>query len=314
MFPEIEPYEQGTLDVGDGQQLYWETCGNPIGVPAVVLHGGPGSGCTTGARRLFDPTAYRIVLFDQRGCGRSRPRVAAGTDLSANTTEHLIVDIERLRQHLNVDRWVVRGSSWGVTLALAYAERYPERVRGMVLSSVTMTRPADIHWLYHEVGRYFPQAWRRFRAGVPETERHGDLVAAYYHLLNAQPDLEARERAALHWCEWEDAASPIEGGLPNPRYADPAFRITFARIVSHYFFHRAWLADDQLLNGAHQLHGIPGVLVHGRLDLGGPFDVAWHLAEAWPGTELHIVSTGHSGGDEMTERIIEATNRFSSLD
>src|ERR1017187_4322267 len=302
------------LDVGDGQQLYWETCGKPNGTPAVVLHGGPGSGCTPGARRLFNPSAYRIVLFDQRGCGRSEPRVEAGTELSANTTQPLIGDSERLRQHLGIARWVVKGSSWGVTLALAYAERYPERVRAMVLSSVTLTRPADIHWLYHEVGRYFPEAWERFRAGTPETERNGDLVGAYYHLLHKQPDLEVRERAALQWCEWEDAASPLEGGLPNPRYEDPAFRMTFARIVTHYFHHRAWLTDDELLSDAHQLIGIPGVLVHGRFDLGGPADTARQLAQAWPGAELHVVNTGHTGGDEMTGRIIEATNRFSTLD
>jgi proline iminopeptidase len=311
-YPEIEPFERGMLDVGDGQQLYWEICGNPAGKPALVLHGGPGSGCTPGYRRYFDPTAYRIVLFDQRGAGRSTPRVAATTDLSANTTEHLLADIERLREHLGIGRWLVFGNSWGVTLGLAYAQRQPARISEIVLAAVTMTRPSDIHWLYHEAGRFFPEEWQRFRAGVPEPERDGDLVAAYYRLLNQQPDVQRRERAARDWCAWEDALMSLEAGWkPHPRYADPAFRMTFARIVSHYFHHRAWLADGQLLRDAHRLDGIPGVLVHGRLDLGSPTDVPWLLTHAWSGAELHLVGTGHAGGQDMLTHIMEATNRFA---
>jgi len=311
-YPMIEPYESGMLRVGDGQQLYWETCGNPAGKPALVVHGGPGSGCTPGHRRYFDPAAYRIVLFDQRGAGRSTPRVTATTDLSANTTVHLLEDIERLREHLGISRWLVWGNSWGVTLGLAYAERHPTRVTEMVLAAVTMTRPGDIHWLYHEVGRYFPEEWRRFRGGVPEDERDGDLVAAYYRLLNEQPDVASRERAAADWCAWEDAAMSLEDGwTPHPRYTDPAFRMTFARIVTHYFHHRAWLADGQLLRDAHRLDGIPGVLVHGRLDLGSPSDVPYLLAQAWPGAELQFVGAGHAGGKDMFTCIIDATNRFA---
>lgn len=310
-FPKIEPYDHGMLDVGDGQRIYWETCGNPVGKPAVVLHGGPGSGCARQAQ-LFDPGAYRIVLFDQRGAGRSLPRVAVGTDLSTNTTDHLIEDIERLRRRLGVDSWLVWGGSWGATLALAYSERYPERVTEMVLASVTMTRPADVHWLYHEAGRFFPEEWERFRGGVPESERDGDLVAAYNRLLNENPDPRIRERSAQRWCDWEDAVLSLEEGWePNPRYADPTFRITFARIVAHYFHHRAWLEDGQLLRDAHRLAGIPGVLVHGRFDIGGPPDTAWQLARAWAGAEFHLVRTGHAGGDEMTARVIEATERFA---
>lgn len=310
-FPAIVPYATGMLEVGDGQRLYWETCGNPAGAPALVLHGGPGSGCTPGHRRYFDPAGYRIVLFDQRGAGRSTPRVGPFTDLSTNTTDHLIADIERLREHLGVERWLVWGVSWGVTLGLAYAQRYPERVRALVLAAVSMTRPADIHWLYHEAGRFFPVEWRRFRDGVPASERSGDLVAAYYRLLNEQPSLAVREQAARDRCAWEDDVMSLEAGwVPNPRYADETFRMTFARVVTHYFHHRAWLADGQLLRDADRLRGIPGVLVHGRLDLGGPPDTAWQLAQAWLDAEMHLVRTGHGGGDEMTARIVQATNRL----
>ncbi len=312
-FPEIEPYEHGMLDVGDRQHLYWETCGNPAGKPAVVLHGGPGSGCTPSSRRWFDPEAYRVVLFDQRGAGRSTPHAGDPfTDLSSNTTPHLIDDIERLRRHLGIDAWLVRGSSWGVTLALAYGEAHPDRVTEMVLASVTLTRPADIHWLYHETGRYLPEQWARFRAGVPAADRDGDLVAAYHRLLHDEPERAVRERAARAWCEWEDAVTSLEPGwTPSPRYHDPAFRMAFARIVTHYFHHHAWLADGQLVRHADRLAGIPAVLVHGSFDLGGPPDTAFQLAAAWPGAELHLVDTGHAGGDAMTARILAATDRFA---
>jgi proline iminopeptidase len=300
------------LDVGVDQQIYWEVCGNPDGRPAVFLHGGPGWGSTAGSRRLFDPAKYRMVIFDQRNCGRSTPSAAdPATDLSANTTWHLIGDMERLRQHLGIDRWVMFGASWGVTLGLAYAEQHPERVAAAIFASVTMTRPADVHWLYHEVGRYFPEDWDRFRRGVPEHEREGDLVAAYNRLLNGTVDLAVRERAAQHWCDWEAAVMSLEPGFAYPeRFTDPAFRTTFARIVTHYFSHAAWLADGQLLRDAHRLAGIPAVLVHGRLDLGGPADTAWQLARAWPDAELHFVGAGHGGGDEMDQRIRDAVVRF----
>ena len=314
LYPDMSPNATGMLGVGDGQHLYWETCGNPNGRPALVLHGGPGSGSTPFTRRLFDPAVYRVVLLDQRGSGRSTPRVEATTDLSTNTTHHLISDIELLRNHLGVDRWVLFGTSWGVTLALAYAQRFPDRVRTMVLASVTTTRPKEIHWLYHEAGRYFPEQWQRFwrGAGVGSDGDAPDLVAAYYHLLHVQPDVVVRARAARSWCEWEDAVAALPSGQPNPRYTDPAFRMTFARIVTHYFHHRAWLAEDQLLEGASRLAAIPGVLVHGGRDLGSPLDTAWHLANAWPTAKLRVVDTGHTGGDEMTAEIINVTDRFAT--
>jgi len=303
------------LDVGNGQHLYWELCGNPNGKPAVVLHGGPGSGCTPSLRRYFDPVRYRIVLFDQRGAGRSVPHASdPAVCLSTNTTQHLIADIELLRRHLGIDRWLVWGGSWGATLALAYAERHRQRVTEIVLASVTMTQTADIHWLYDGVGRFFPAEWARFRDGVPAAERDGDLVEAYYRLLNLA-DPAVRQKAARDWCDWEDAVVSLELGYePNPRYDDGRFRMAFARIVTHYFHHHAWLADGILLREAHRLAGIPGVLVHGRLDLGSPAATAWELARAWPGAELHLVATGHAGGDEMTERLIAATDRFVTSD
>jgi proline iminopeptidase len=313
-FPLIEPCEQGMLDVGDGQQIHWEVCGNPKGKAAVFLHGGPGSGCTVGARRLFDPAKYRVVIFDQRNCGRSAPSAAdPATVLTFNTTPHLIADMERLRQHLGIDKWVMFGGSWGVTLGLAYAEQHPERVAAAIFASVTMTRPADVHWLHHEVGRYFPEELARFKRGVPEDEREGDLVAAYNRLLNEQADPEIRERAARDWCDWEAAVISLEPGYTYPkRFADPGSRMTFARIVTHYFSHAAWLPDGELLRNAHRLAGIPGVLVHGRFDLGSPADTAWQLANAWPDAELHLIGTGHGGGEEMDRRVREAVLRFSS--
>ena len=312
VFPDIEPYEHGMLGVGDGQDLYWEVCGNPEGLPALVLHGGPGSGCQPMFRRYFDPSRYRVVLMDQRGCGRSTPRVGADTDLTCNTTWHLVADLERLREHLGIDRWLVWGVSWGVTLALVYAETHPERIRALVLASVTLTRPSDIRWLYHDAGRFFPEEWERFRSHVPAELRDRDLVAAYHHLLNVQPDHDRRAEAARHWCEWEDTLLSLEPGwTPNPRYSDEGFRMTFARVVSHYFHHRAWLEDDHIVRHADRLAGLPGALVHGRFDLSGPAEVAWTLSRAWPDAHLTVVDGGHGATEETLKRIVGATNRYA---
>lgn len=314
LYPEIEPYGHGRLDVGDGNLIYWEACGNPDGKPAVILHGGPGSGCSTSMRRYFDPTAYRIVLFDQRGCGRSKPHAGdPNTDLSTNTTEHLLADIELLRQHLDVERWMLFGGSWGSTLALAYAERYPQRVTDIVLVGVTMTRKSEIDWLYHGVAPLFPEQWARFRAGVPAAERDGNLVEAYYRLLHA-PDPDVRAKAARDWHAWEAALLSVDpDAQPSPRWLDPEFQMARARIVTHFFRHNAWLEDGILLREASSLAGIPGILIHGRLDLGSPLVTAWELAQAWPDSELVIVKgAGHSPGDPgMGEAVIAATDRFA---
>jgi proline iminopeptidase len=315
LYPGTEPYDHGLLDVGDANLVYWEACGNPDGKPAVVLHGGPGSGCTPGWRRYFDPDRYRIILFDQRGCGRSTPDAGdSSVDLAANTTHHLIADIERLRRHLQIDRWLVFGGSWGSTLGLAYIEKYPEHVSEAVLFSVVTTGPREVEWVTRDMGRVFPEQWSRFRDGVPPGQRDGSLVEAYAGLLG-DPDPAVREQAALSWCAWEDthvAVSPNH--RPDPRYDDPAFRLRFARLVTHYWRHAAWLEDGILLRDAARLAGIPAVLVHGRLDVSGPPDIAWQLAQAWPGCELVLADeAGHGAGEPgMAEALVSATNRFAS--
>jgi proline iminopeptidase len=313
LYPEIEPSERGLLDVGDGQRVHWEVCGDPRGRPAVVLHGGPGSGCTPWWRRFFDPGAYRVALFDQRGCGRSLPHAGAPrADLSANTTQHLVADIERLRRHLSIERWLVLGGSWGTTLALAYAQSHPERVTELVLFSVTTTTRREVEWITRDVGRVFPAEWARFRDGVPERERDGSLVDAYSRLLH-DPDPSVHAKAARDWCEWEDAHVRTRAAQPrNRRYDDPRFRLCFARLVTHYWRHAAWLEEGALLRGVERLSGIPAVLVHGRLDVSSPLDVPWSLARAWPGSELVVVDgEGHMGGPAMTDAVVAATDRFA---
>lgn len=315
MYPEIEPFDHGFLDAGDGHRVYYEQCGNPAGKPALVLHGGPGSGCSVGMRRPFDPACYRVVLMDQRGSGRSTPH--AGDDaaaLAANTTHHLLADIERLRTQLGIGRWLIFGGSWGTTLALAYAERHPERVSEMVLASVATTTRAEVEWITSGVGAFFPEAFDRFRSGVPEAERDGPMVEAYHRLLMS-PDEAVRTRAAKDWCDWEMAIIAVTAGhKPSPRYADPRFRLCFARMVTHYWRHAAWLEDGSLLRDAGRLAGIPGILIHGRLDLGGPAKVAWDAHRAWPGSELIILgAAGHDARDPgQTETLIAALDRFAA--
>ncbi len=314
LYPEIEPIDAGLLPVGDGNLVYWEVCGNPKGKPVVVLHGGPGSGCSAGFRRYFDPSIYRIILFDQRNCGRSQPHASDPTvDLSANTTEHLLGDMELLRAHLKIDRWMLFGGSWGTTLGFTYAERYPERVTEIVFFGITTTRKSEIDWLYRGVAPLFPAQWARFRAGVPIDQRDGDLVEAYHRLLN-DADPAVRAKAAQDWHEWEDASMSIDpDAKPSPQWLQPDFQMARARIVTHYFRHRAWLEEGILLRNAGILSGIPGVMVHGRVDLGAPLVTAWELAQVWTSSELVLVyGAGHSSADAgMTEAIVAATNRFA---
>jgi len=320
-YPPIEPYETGMLDTGDGNLVYWEACGNPDGLPVLIVHGGPGSGCTTGQRRSFDPQRHRIILFDQRNCGRSRPHASdPAADMRLNTTDHLIRDMERLREHLGVGRWLLRGGSWGVTLSLAYAERHPERVSGMVLVSVTSTRRSELDWLYRGAGRMFPEAWARFRdfAGAgryrlptdaePPIE---DLLMAYSRLMEDR-DPGVRAQAATEWLAWEDAVISMEyNGQPGTYGSRPDdARLAFVRICSHYFANDGFLEDGVLIREAGRLVGIPGVLVHGRGDLGGPVITAWELARAWPGAELVVIEdSGHTGSSAMQEALYAAGDR-----
>jgi proline iminopeptidase len=317
LYPDIAPYEHGMLEVGDGNLIYWETCGDPRGKPAVVLHGGPGSGCTKWHRRLFDPDAYRIVLFDQRNCGRSTPHASEpDTDLASNTTANLIADIERLRQHLNIDRWMVFGGSWGSTLALAYAERFPERVTEIILFGVTSGRRKEFDWLFRGgVAILFPEQWQRLRDGLPAAQRDGDIIEAYYRRLH-DPDSAIREHAALAWCTWESAtpAWPPTNEL-SPRFRDPVFRMAFARIVIHYVLHYAWLEDGSLLRDAGSIADIPGIMVNGRFDLQAPIGWAWDLKRVWPGAGLVIVDdAGHDATNaSITRELIRSTNHFAKL-
>jgi proline iminopeptidase len=313
-FPAVEPYDSGMLDVGGGHQVYWECCGNPAGKPAIYLHGGPGSGATPGARRYFDPDAYRAVLFDQRGSGRSRPLASEpDADLSTNTTAHLIADIERLRLLLGIDRWTVLGISWGTTLGLAYAQAHPRHVTALVLAGVSTDSRREVEWLTRDVGRIFPREWDRFAAAVPDTLRHLPLVDAYATLL-FDPDPAVREHAAREWCAWEDAhISLAPGHTPSKRYEDPEFRLRFARLVTHYWRHAAFLPDGQLLRDVATLNGIPGVLIHGRYDVSSPLETAWRLSRNWPGSELQVIDDEGHGGDKFSAAVTGALSQFAAL-
>ncbi|WP_306359144.1 prolyl aminopeptidase [Nocardia sp. CC227C] len=315
LYPALEPHREGMLDVGDGQRIYWEESGNPDGKPVVFLHGGPGGGTSPLHRRFFDPRAYRIVLFDQRGCGRSAPHIADGTGLETNTTWHLVADIEALREFLGIEHWQVFGGSWGSTLALAYAQRHPERVTELVLRGIFLLRRKEIDWYYNGAAGYvYPDEWEKFLAPVPPDERDSDLVAVYHRLLHS-PDPEIATAAAIAWSTWEGATSSL---LPQPdRVAETAeerFALAFARIENHYFTHGGFLDDGQLLRDIDRIAHIPGVIVQGRQDIVCPAVSAWDLHRAWHNSELHIVpDAGHAATEPgITHHLVEATDKFRS--
>ncbi|MCX5042634.1 prolyl aminopeptidase [Aldersonia sp. NBC_00410] len=318
LYPEIEPFDTGLLDVGEGQQIYWEISGNPAGKPALFLHGGPGGGTSPFNRQFFDPDAYRIVLLDQRGCGRSVPHVAeidSPDGLATNTTDRLIADIEAVRTHLGIERWLVFGGSWGSTLALAYAQQHPTRVTELVLRGVFLLRRKEIDWYYNGgAGNVFPELWEHFVAPVPIGERDGDFVESYHRLLY-DADLEVRIAAAVAWSTWEGATSSL---LPRPERiaetADPRFALAFARIENHYFRHGGFLAEGQLLRNIAAMAHIPGVIVQGRYDIVCPATSAWELHKAWPGSQLDIVDdAGHASNEPgIVDRLITATDTFRS--
>ncbi|MGO4386638.1 prolyl aminopeptidase [Microvirga sp. 2YAF29] len=309
-YPEIEPYDHGMLDVGDGHRVYWELCGNPDGKPVVFLHGGPGGGCTPTQRRLFDPEKYKILLFDQRGCGRSTPYAS----LEANTTWHLVADIERLREMIGVDKWMVFGGSWGSTLALAYAETHPERVTELVLRGIFTLRRSELLWYYQEGASWiFPDKWEGFLAPIPEEER-GDLMAAYRKRL-IDPDPAVRAKAARAWSLWEgETITLLHNQGYSDQFGDEHYAIAFARIENHYFVNNGWFEEGQLIRDAHKLKDIPGVIIQGRYDITTPAKSAWDLHRAWPEAQFTIVpDAGHAVSEPgITHHLIETTDRFAN--
>jgi proline iminopeptidase len=309
LYPEIDAYDSGMLAVDGRHRLHYEQCGNPEGKPVVILHGGPGAGCSAKMRRFHDPARYRIVLFDQRGSGRSTPHA----DLVDNTTWDLVADIERLREHLGIARWQVFGGSWGSTLALAYAEAHPSRVSELVLRGIFMLRRWELEWFYQEgASRLFPEAWHQYLEAIPDVER-GDLISAYHRRLTSS-DEATRLAAARAWSVWEASTSlliPDEAFIDGHR--DAHFALSFARIESHYFVHGGFFdVEDQLLRDAHRLRGIPGVIVHGRYDVVCPIQNAWDLQRAWPDSKLVVSPTaGHSAFEpENASALVEATDAF----
>ncbi|KCZ60894.1 prolyl aminopeptidase [Hyphomonas chukchiensis] len=308
-YPEIEPYASGHLDVGDGHVIYWERSGTHGAKPAVFLHGGPGGGFSASHRRLFDPALYDVMLFDQRGCGKSTPHAS----LEANTTWHLVADIERLRETMDVETWQVFGGSWGSTLALAYAETHPGRVSELVLRGVYLLTKAEMDWYYQfGVSEMFPEKWERFLAPIQEAER-GNMMAAYRKRLTSD-DKAVQIEAALAWSQWEGQTITL---LPEPSTSDvfgeDEFALAFARIENHYFTHRGWLDEGQLLRDADRLKDIPGTIVHGRYDMPCPARYAWALHKAWPKADFHLIEgAGHAYSEPgILDQLIRATDKYA---
>jgi proline iminopeptidase len=309
LYPEIEPFDSGFLNIDARHSMYYEQCGNPQGKPVVILHGGPGAGCGAKIRRFHDPRAYRIILLDQRGAGRSTPHA----DLVDNTTWTLVADIEKLREHLGIDRWQVFGGSWGSTLALAYAEKHPQRVSELVVRGIFLLRRWELEWFYQEgCSRLFPDAWEKYLEPIPEVER-GDIISAYHRRLTSD-DESLRLAAAQAWSIWEASTSFMlqDQDFINS-HNDAHFALSFARIENHYFVNGGFFeVEGQLLRDAHKLKGIPGVIVHGRYDVVCPIANAWDLHKAWPEAKLMISPTsGHSAFEaENAASLIEATDGY----
>lgn len=308
LYPPLEAYRQGWLAVGGRHRLYWEEAGNPNGVPVVMLHGGPGAGCAPVHRRFFDPAHYRIVLFDQRGAGRSAPLA----DLTDNTTPHLVDDLEALRLHLDIDRWLVFGGSWGSTLALAYGEAHPDRCLGFVLRGIFLFTEREVAWFLHGMGTYFPEASRAFRDYLPPAERE-DLLAAYYRRL-IHPDPTVHLPAAQAWYAYEEACSRL---IPEPTLGHtPQTALSMARIEAHYMVHDGFLREDQLMRGISRLRGLPAIVVQGRYDTVCPIMTADRLVRAWPGVDYRIIPDGgHSAMEPgVKSALVAATDRLRGLD
>jgi proline iminopeptidase len=309
LYPDIKPYVTHSLPVDGLHTLHAEECGNPQGLPVVFVHGGPGAGCEPYHRRFFDPNVYRIVLFDQRGAGRSTPHA----ELTGNTTRHLVADMEALRTHLEIERWVVFGGSWGSTLALVYAETHPDKVLGLILRGIFLCRPWEIRWFYQEgASRLFPDYWEDYLKTIPPEER-GDMVGAYYKLLTGDNEI-ARMAAAKAWSAWEGRCSTLKPrGEVVHHFSDPRTALSLARIECHYFMNDSFLAPDQILRDAHRLKDIPGVIVHGRYDVVCPVQNAWELHQAWPEAEFKVIAdAGHSATEPgIIDALVSATRAMS---
>ena len=309
LYPAIEPYRTGRLAVTGGHEIYFEECGSPHGKPALMVHGGPGGGSNANMRRYHDPAEYRIILFDQRGCGRSTPHAS----IEANTTWDLVADMERLREHLGIARWQLLGGSWGSTLALAYAEKHPDRVAELILRGIFLLRRSELHWFYQEgCGWIFPEAFAAYLGQIPPTER-GDMIAAYHKRLT-HPDPAVRLAAAKAWSIWEGSTlALIQDPERIKQFALDAYALAFARIECHYFVNRGFFdADGQLLRDAALIRDIPGVIVHGRYDVVTPVKNACDLKEAWPAAELRIVpDAGHAMSEPgIIHELVAATRKF----
>ena len=309
LYPEIKPYARHQLAVDHPHELYVDESGTPDGLPVLFVHGGPGAGCDAASRCWFDPTIYRIVTFDQRGCGRSTPHAS----LDRNTTWDLVADMERIREHLGIDKWVLFGGSWGSTLSLAYAQTHPERVHALILRGIFLCRPQEIQWFYQAgASRLFPDYWEDYLAPIPAEERH-DLVAAFYRRLTGSDQI-AQMHAAKSWSIWEGRTATLR---PNnhvvERFAEPQRALSIARIECHYFINNAFLEEDQLLRDMHRIAHIPGVIVHGRYDVVCPLDNAWALHQAWPNSELLIIrDAGHAAGEAgITDALVRATGQVA---
>lgn len=309
LYPEIKPYARHQLAVDHPHELYIDESGTPDGLPVLFVHGGPGAGCDAASRRWFDPAIYRIVTFDQRGCGRSTPHAS----LDRNTTWDLVADMERIREHLGIDKWVLFGGSWGSTLSLAYAQTHPERVHALILRGIFLCRPQEIRWFYQEgASRLFPDYWEDYLAPIPVEERH-DLVDAFYRRL-AGADQIAQMHAAKAWSIWEGRTATLRpNGHVVERFSEPQRALAIARIECHYFINNAFLEEDQLLRDMHKIAHIPGVIVHGRYDVVCPLDNAWALNQAWPNSELSIIrDAGHAASEPgITDALVRATGQVA---
>ena len=308
LYPPVRPYRASRLQVGDGHELYIEECGRPDGLPVIALHGGPGGGISPALRRFFDPARYRIILFDQRGCGRSTPH----GELSANTTAHLVGDIECIRAALGVDKWVVFGGSWGATLALAYAREYAAQCLGLILRGVFTCRQMELDWFYRRgANMVFPDVWERLVGPLTASERE-DVVKAYYERL-LEPDVVERRPDALAWARWESTLISL-AGEPAAPLADPLRADALARLETHYFFHKGFLEHDSaLLDSAPRFNHLPGIIVQGRYDMVTPPQTAWSLAREWPRARLRMIAdAGHAAGEPgIVDALVRATDSFA---